>query len=94
MKELFEQKLKGCKAGLVSYCEKILIQIEGIISSYHRIQKQLKGKVLLNEVPVLNDVKKQVAELLDKQFIKNSPAEVLGHFPRYLKGNRGSIREV
>lgn len=84
--EEFEERLKRCKEGLVQTCETLVDKIEEIVTRYHGIQKQLKGNVQLNEVPVLNDVKKQLAELLGKTFIKATPADVLEHYPRYLKG--------
>ncbi|WP_420555312.1 ATP-dependent RNA helicase HrpA [Neptuniibacter marinus] len=83
--EQFEERLSRCKAELVPACESLLIVISQLFDSYHQIQKQLKGKVQLNEVPVLNDIKKQLAELLGTQFIKTQPHEVLMHYPRYLK---------
>lgn len=81
----FEQALKGCKADLVSQCELTVNLVTKIVTSMNQIQKRLKGKVQLNEVPVLNDVKQQIAQLCCPGFIKEQSFERLENYQRYLQ---------
>ncbi|MEM5535976.1 ATP-dependent RNA helicase HrpA [Neptuniibacter pectenicola] len=83
--EQFDDAVARCKAELVPACEALLVLVGHLFGSYHQIQKQLKGKVQLNEVPVLNDIKQQLAGLLCPRFIKTVPHGALVHYPRYLK---------
>jgi len=83
--EQFDDAVARCKAELVPACEALLVLVGQLFGSYHQIQKQLKGKVQLNEVPVLNDIKQQLAGLLCPRFIKTVPHGALVHYPRYLK---------
>lgn len=83
--EQFDDAVARCKAELVPACEALLVLVGQLFDSYHQIQKQLKGKVQLNEVPVLNDIKQQLAGLLCPRFIKTVPHGALVHYPRYLK---------
>jgi ATP-dependent helicase HrpA len=85
-KNAYGEALARCKADLVPTCEKIFRLVELLLVSYHSINKQLKGKVQLNEVPVLNDIKQQLSELLSNGFVKTTRHDVLQNYPRYLKG--------
>ncbi|WP_415888592.1 ATP-dependent RNA helicase HrpA [Neptuniibacter sp. SY11_33] len=82
----FEQAVLKCKSEIIPTGEKLLGNVLELCQTYNRIQKQLKGKVQLNEVPVLNDVKQQLAQLMYKGFIKRESVHVLKQYPRYLKG--------
>ena len=81
----FSQRVTACKADMLPQGEKLLAYLLRLTQSYNRIQKQLKGKVQLNEVPVLNDVKQQIATLLAKGFLREVSAAQLNHYERYLK---------
>lgn len=83
--ETFDKMLVKTKSSLVETSEQVFRLVEQLVTSYHAIQKQLKGKVQLNEVPVLNDIKQQLSTLLFPGFVKSTPAAVLKHYPRYLK---------
>ena len=50
----------------------------------HRITKVLNGKVLLETVPVLNDIRAQLDRLVDKHYLTQTPPDWLLHMPRYL----------
>lgn len=54
-------------------------------SRLHRIQKQLNGKVNLQAVPVLNDIKQQLDHLFVPDYLSVTPAEWLNSYPRYLQ---------
>lgn len=81
----FSTALVVCKTDLIPRLESLQEQIMEMMVAFNRIQKQLKAKVQLNEVTVLNDIKQQLAELLRPGFIRNTPSEVLANYPRYLK---------
>ncbi|MBV0932228.1 ATP-dependent RNA helicase HrpA [Marinobacterium weihaiense] len=53
--------------------------------SVHRINKQLNGRVNLQAVPVLNDIKHQLSELMQRHYLIEVDAEWLPEYPRYLK---------
>ena len=50
----------------------------------HRISKALNGKVNLETVPVLNDLRAQLDRLISKTYLTDTPPEWLNHLPRYL----------
>jgi len=54
-------------------------------ASYHRINKQLSGKVNLQTVPVLNDVRSQLAALIYPHYLSETPPEWLAQLPRYMQ---------
>ncbi|MCP4595968.1 ATP-dependent RNA helicase HrpA [Neptuniibacter sp.] len=82
----FSEKLIHCKSHLVEQCEKVFLLVFQAAQSFHSIQKQLKGKVQLSEVAVLNDIKSQLSELFAANFLKNVSYDILQNYPRYLKG--------
>ncbi len=51
----------------------------------HRINKQLNGRILnLQAVPVLNDIKQQLSELVSARYLIETDYEWLPELPRYL----------
>ncbi len=84
-KDEFDAALIDCKAGFIAQCEVLLQLLEKIFRQLNQIKKRLKGKVQLNEVPVLNDVKQQLSMLISKNFLREHSFERLQHFPRYLQ---------
>ena len=64
------------------------LELAGFVSDLHkrvhRITKTLNGKVLLETVPVLNDIRAQVDRLVDKRYLTETPPNWLLHLPRYL----------
>ena len=51
----------------------------------HRINKQLGGRINLQAVPVLNDIKLQLAELMYDHYLSRTDEEWLQQYPRYLQ---------
>lgn len=51
----------------------------------HRINKQLGGRIDLQAVPVLNDIKGQLAELMHPHYLSHTDDEWLQQYPRYLQ---------
>lgn len=83
-KDVFDQSLLNCKSGLVEKCLNVLKILKESTQLYHDIQKQLKGKVQLTDVTVLNDVKQQLADLFYKECLTDLNLEKLQDYPRYL----------
>jgi len=54
-------------------------------AGYHRISKQLGGKVNLQTVPVLNDIRAQLNVLVYPQYLSQTPPQWLAHLPRYIQ---------
>ena len=81
----FESLLVDCKANLVERSQAILKTLHEIAKSLHVINKQLKGKVQLTDVPVLNDIKQQLSDLFHKDFMYDLNPDAFGAYPRYLQ---------
>ncbi|MGH1461991.1 MAG: ATP-dependent RNA helicase HrpA [Neptuniibacter sp.] len=81
----FTKGVAHCKSGNVEMSQRVLKLLTESFQLHHEIQKQLKGKVQLTEVSVLNDIKQQLADLFYKGFLKNLSFEKLQDYPRYLK---------
>ncbi|MFW1677043.1 ATP-dependent RNA helicase HrpA [Pontibacter sp. JAM-7] len=82
--QVFEARLEVCRANLVERYEVLLAWLQQCAATTHSINKQLKGKLQLNEVTVLNDIKQQLAALFSAKFIANTEWQYLEHYPRYL----------
>ncbi len=58
--------------------------VESILSHYHELMKQLKGKVNLALAMPMSDLQHQLNHLVYTGFLVATPLEKLKHFPRYL----------
>ena len=56
-----------------------------ILKHWHGLQKRFKGKIDLAQAVALNDIKAQLANLVYPHFVRETPAEWLKEYPRYLK---------
>ena len=56
-----------------------------ILKYWHGLQKRFKGKIDLAQAVALNDIKAQLGNLVYPGFIRETPAEWLKEYPRYLK---------
>ena len=56
-----------------------------ILKHWHGLQKRFKGKIDLAQAVALNDIKAQLAHLVYPGFVRETPAEWLKEYPRYLK---------
>ena len=56
-----------------------------ILQRWHEIKKRLKGRIDLSMAVALNDIKAQLAGLLYAGFVRDTPAQWLQEYPRYLK---------
>ena len=60
--------------------------VAGVLASYHRIGKILKGRVQPDWLPALADIREQLERLLFPGFAAVTPPRWLAHYPRYLQG--------
>ncbi|MCW3150094.1 ATP-dependent RNA helicase HrpA [Stutzerimonas stutzeri] len=56
-----------------------------ILKHWHGLQKRFKGRIDLAQAVALNDIKAQLANLVYPGFVRETPAEWLKEYPRYLK---------
>ncbi len=56
-----------------------------ILKLWHGLQKRFKGKIDLAQAVALNDIKAQLGNLVYPGFVRETPAEWLKEYPRYLK---------
>ena len=56
-----------------------------ILKHWHGLQKRFKGRIDLAQAVALNDIKAQLANLIYPGFVRETPAEWLKEYPRYLK---------
>jgi ATP-dependent helicase HrpA len=57
----------------------------GVLASYHRIGKVLKGRVQPDWLPALADIREQLDRLIFPGFIATCPPRWLTHYPRYMQ---------
>ncbi len=84
-KQQFEQRLTECRS---DYCDQVIKEarlLGEIASRYHTVTKQLTGKVDLQSITILNDIKSQLGALICSGFLADLPAGQLQELVRYLK---------
>ncbi|MCW8886151.1 MAG: ATP-dependent RNA helicase HrpA [Motiliproteus sp.] len=60
--------------------------LKQVLESYRRSSKRLSGKVSLDSVTILNDIRTQLEGLLIKGFLEQTPPQWLTRYPIYLQG--------
>ncbi|MFC2973585.1 ATP-dependent RNA helicase HrpA [Azotobacter bryophylli] len=65
-----------------------------ILKLRHDLQKRFKGKIDLAQAMALNDIKAQLARLIYPGFVRDTPAEWLREYPRYLKAIEQRLDKV
>ena len=68
-----------------SHAERLARLTLDILKLWHGLQKRFKGKIDLAQAVALNDIKAQLGNLIYPGFVRETPAEWLREFPRYLK---------
>ncbi|MBR9827359.1 MAG: ATP-dependent RNA helicase HrpA [Oceanospirillales bacterium] len=81
----FELLKEPMRANLAAEMKKLGEFIHVCHQSVHRINKQLNGRVNLQAVPVLNDIKQQLVDLMHRHYLVDTEAVWLPEYPRYLK---------
>ncbi|GGJ83884.1 ATP-dependent RNA helicase HrpA [Pseudomonas matsuisoli] len=67
------------------HAERLSRLVLDILKQWHALQKRFKGKIDLAQAVALNDIKSQLAHLVYPGFVRETPAEWLREYPRYLK---------
>ncbi|WP_349571887.1 ATP-dependent RNA helicase HrpA [Azotobacter salinestris] len=65
-----------------------------ILKLRHDLQKRFKGRIDLAQAVALNDIKAQLARLVYPGFVRDTPAEWLREYPRYLKAIEQRLDKV
>ncbi|KJH80591.1 ATP-dependent RNA helicase HrpA [Stutzerimonas stutzeri] len=68
-----------------SHAERLARQVLEILKLWHGLQKRFKGKIDLAQAVTLNDIKAQLGNLVYPGFVRETSAEWLKEYPRYLK---------
>lgn len=87
---LAEQK-RGAWAEQAGRLAKLVLEI---LKLRHDLQKRFKGRIDLAQAVALNDVKAQLAQLIQPGFVRDTPAEWLREYPRYLKAIEQRLDKV
>ncbi|NKQ12263.1 ATP-dependent RNA helicase HrpA [Pseudomonas sp. SST3] len=67
------------------HAERLARLVLEILKLWHGLQKRFKGKIDLAQAVALNDIKAQLGSLVYPGFVRETPAEWLKEYPRYLK---------
>ncbi len=82
------QALAACvergRAEWVPATEKLAARVLTILRDWHAVQKRLKGRIDLSWALALNDIREQLANLVNRGFVRDVPGEWLEQYPRYL----------
>lgn len=84
--EQFEQIKENLRACFTDKAEAVAEFVLQLHRSVHRIQKKLNGRINLNCVPVLNDIRQQLDTLMPVNYLSVTPGSWLYEYPRYLQG--------
>src|SRR5690606_1245911 len=68
-----------------AHAERLARLVLDILKLWHGLQKRFKGKIDLAQAVALNDIKAQLGNLVYPGFVRETPAEWLREYPRYLK---------
>jgi ATP-dependent helicase HrpA len=68
-----------------AHAERLARLVLDILKLWHALQKRFKGKIDLAQAVALNDIKAQLGHLVYPGFVRETPAEWLREYPRYLK---------
>ena len=81
----FSEALSKGKSKFIEQGNALATQLYEIMSSYHKLKKSLSGRVSLDSVIILNDIKNQISNLVYVGFLSNTPPNWLIRYPLYLK---------
>jgi len=81
----FKLRFDKVKGELYGVAEKVAAFTCNCHRTWHQINKLLSGRVSLETVPVLNDIKGQLARLFSRHYLTNTAPEWLEQYPRYLQ---------
>ena len=87
---LAEQK----RGGWTEHAERLAKLTLEILKLWHGLQKRFKGRIDLAMAVALNDIKAQLGHLVYPGFVRQTPAEWLREYPRYLKAIEQRLDKV
>ena len=87
---LAEQK----RGGWAEHAERLARLTLEILKLWHGLQKRFKGRIDLAMAVALNDIKAQLGHLVYPGFVRQTPAEWLREYPRYLKAIEQRLDKV
>ena len=79
----FKQRCTEAKTRLGLLSQEICRLVGLVLTEWQAVQKKLPG--FKAHAATVQDIEKQLARLIGKRFVANTPFERLQHFPRYLK---------
>ncbi|WP_313314035.1 ATP-dependent RNA helicase HrpA [Stutzerimonas nitrititolerans] len=68
-----------------AHAERLARLVLDILKHWHGLQKRFKGRIDLAQAVALNDIKAQLGNLVYPGFVRETPAQWLREYPRYLK---------
>ncbi len=81
----FVERLERVRADLTAQAEQVSAFVIRCHQRVHAIDRQLGGKIDLQAVTVLNDIKSQLSNLINRHYLTEVPSDWLDQFPRYLQ---------
>lgn len=81
----FAQSVEQVKGSLADSADELCGFALQCHQHLHRIDKALNGRIDLRAVPILNDIKAQVAGLMHPHYLSDTPDTWLSQYPRYLE---------
>lgn len=84
-KQEFELRINVAKVALNECVQALSDLVFNIHQQYYAINKQLNGKVSLDSVTILNDMKSQLDNLIYKNYISHISWSELNQYPRYMQ---------
>lgn len=85
-KEEFDLLRKDLRREIVPAVHAVTKVLAPLCEAYHHIRLALEEKRPPNWAPVLEELRAQLAGLTPPNFLADTPAQWLDHYPRYLKG--------
>ncbi|WP_271270942.1 ATP-dependent RNA helicase HrpA [Aliamphritea hakodatensis] len=81
----FLKTLAKAETDFISTAKQAAEAVNQMHHCFHRINKQLSGKMDLRVINVLNDIKLQLSELMHAGYLSSAGWQQLQEYPRYLK---------
>ncbi|HTN75326.1 MAG TPA: ATP-dependent RNA helicase HrpA [Pirellulaceae bacterium] len=85
-REEFELLRKDLRREIVPAVQAVSKVLAPLCEAYHQIRLALDGKHPANWQATINELRQQLADLTPTNFLTETPAEWLDHYPRYLRG--------
>jgi len=81
----FERRAVKARQSLIDVANALCTTVAEVLKLHHDIRKVMKGSVSPAWLPALADIGEQLASLTPRGFVLTTPAQWLGHYPRYLR---------